>query len=239
MKRSRSEADAVVLLLNRCHARLQSQHFDAALADAQAVIDMSLNKPPEKAFFRAARAFYGLQRWSEALSYFNDLLALNPTNKAAKQEIEKCKARLREQTGEYDFKSMLEEVVAKAPSPDMDRANYIGSIEVRDCAIKSHGRGLFTTQSVQAGELLLCEKAFAAVFANPNESVEAPEKEEGEISDDENRATYIKRRHELEAKAMVKLHRNPSLQAAFAELYSGPGWVDNRDKETGEPIVDE
>lgn len=32
---------------------------------------------------------------------------------------------------------------AQSPNPDMDCATYIGPIEVRPCAIKSDGRGLF------------------------------------------------------------------------------------------------
>ena len=201
---------------------------------------MSLNKPPEKALFRAARALYGLQRWEEALAYFEDLVVLNPANKVARQDVERCRMRLGERGGEYDFRGMLDEAIAKAPAAYLDRADFVGSIEVRDCSIESHGRGLFTTKPVQAGELLLCEKAFVAVFAdNADGSPDNEEDDEGDISEEENKAVYIKRRRELEAKAMVSLHRNPSLQDKFAELYPGPEWVDNRDEETGEVVVDE
>jgi len=237
LKRARSEADAVVLLLNRCHARLQSHHFDAALADATAVIDMSLNKPPEKALFRAARALYGLQRWTESLKYLTDLVSLNPNNAAARHDVARCRERLQEEAGEYDLKAMLQEAIAKAPSPDLDRANYVGPIEVRDCEIKSHGRGLFTTKAVKAGDLLLCEKAFAAIFVDPDQPVRTGETTEE--SEEDIAWLSVDRKHQLVAKTLVKLHRNPSLQAAFADLYPGPIWVDERDEETGQPIMDE
>lgn len=141
---------------------------------------------------------------------------------------------------------MLSEAVSKSPSPDMDRANYTGSIEVRPCAIESHGRGLFTTKDVNAGELLLCEKSFAAVFADPDQQQpvgrsrrKQKEEEGGDGPDEETLWRSLERRDELVAKTLVKLHRNPSLQGAFADLYPGPGWVDERDEETGEPVMDE
>ena len=43
----------------------------------------------------------------------------------------------------------------------MDAATYLGPIEVQGSDGK--GRGLFATRDVKAGELLLCEKAFALV----------------------------------------------------------------------------
>lgn len=82
LRLARNAAHAVPLLLNRSHARLQSAHFDAALADANAVLDMSLNKPPEKAVFRAARALYGLRRFKECLEACESLLGQYPGNKA-------------------------------------------------------------------------------------------------------------------------------------------------------------
>lgn len=232
MKRTRNPADAITLLLNRCHARLQSHHYDAALADATAVIEISQNNAPEKALFRAARALYSLQRWEACLDHLKWLKELNPTNKAAQQDITRCKRRLREKGGDYDVASMLEEAIAKSQSPDMDRANYIGPIAVRDCAIKTHGRGLFTTKAVQAGELLLCEKAFAAVFK--------PMSERQEKSMEETTADFsLVMRQRLVDKTLAKLQNNTSLVKKFQDLYPGPDWKDEIDKETELPVVDE
>ena len=200
---------------------------------------MSLNKPPEKAFFRAARALYGLQRWKESMEYLKKLLSINPNNTAARQDVASCKCRLREEVGEYDFKSMLEEAVAKVPSPDMDRATYVGPIEVRDCEIKLHGRGLFTTRAVAAGELLLCEKAFAVVFADANKSVEASKEKETGATEEGILRLSTARRAELVSNTLVKLHRNPSLQPTFADLYPGPDCADEQDEGTRLPLIDE
>ena len=273
LRRTRDQGDARILLLNRCHARLQSQHYDLALADATAVINMSPNEPSEKALYRAATALYELQRWEEALDHFRNCLSLNPSNNPARTSIEQCTDRIREATtGEYDFKAMLDEAVKKHPMPTMNRATYIGPVEVRDCKIKSHGRGLFTTKAVEAGELLLCEAAFEAVFADPSPEVPVENKKRKREKDIERRKKDIEKRkkdlgmencrtesdaeNEREAQremlwssldhreilahnTLLKLHWNPSLRAAFAELYAGPEWVDKRDEETGLPLVEE
>ena len=208
---------------------------------------MEPKKPPEKALFRVARAFYGLKFWKKALRSFQELISHYPNNQTARQEIARCEMRLREESGHYDFDAMIEEAIAKAPKSDMDRADYIGSIEVRDCAIESHGRGLFTTKDVEAGELLLCEKAFAVNFVDTSPSLEMvegvadEEKDENDKKEQENERTWriIERRRQLIGNALVKLHRNPSLQSAFAELYPGPDWVDEVDEESGQPLADE
>ena len=57
-----------------------------------------------------------------------------------------------ERAGRYVFKAMLAEV---KETPFLDRANYVGPVETRNCSKKSHCRGLFLTNEVKAGELLL------------------------------------------------------------------------------------
>lgn len=138
---------------------------------------------------------------------------------------------------------MLKEVNTKSPTPDMDRATYIGPVAVRECAIKSHGRGLFTTKAVEAGELLLCEKAFAAVFpptfgdnaALPDTALDQYDRDDI----DEEKKVALKRRHCLVMKTFTKLGSNPSLAEGFMNLYAGPDRKPEIDDESGLPVVDE
>lgn len=44
----------------------------------------------------------------------------------------------------------------EAPTTTLDHATYIGPVEIREAAGK--GRGLFVTEAVKLGDLLLCEK---------------------------------------------------------------------------------
>ena len=236
LRRISTKEHAPVLLLNRCQARLLSQHFDSAFEDATAVLEM--DKTNEKALFRAARASYGLGCFNRCRSYLAGLQELYPGNKAATKDIERCELRFREQAGEFDFASMLNEAVIKQPSPRLDRAAYIGPIEVRKCAIESHGRGLFTTKAVKAGELLLCEKAFVTAFA-PDDSQAAAEINQFKDSDADGSEWRLKLRAELAANTLVKLFRNPSVVPVFAGLYPGPDAYEEIDEDTNLPEVDE
>ena len=236
LRRISTEEHALILLLNRCQARLSYQHYDAALEDAMAVLEMDTTS--EKALFRAARASYSLGCFARCRSYLAELVELYPGNKAAIKDIERCELRSQEQAGEFDFASMLNEAVTKQPSPRLDRAAYIGPIEVRKCAIESHGRGLFTTKAVKAGELLLCEKAFITAFA-PEGSKTTAESNHPKDSKSDGSEWRLKLRAELATNIFVNLVRNPSFFTAFADLYPGPNADEVIDNDTNLPELDE
>ena len=236
LRRISTEEHALVVLLNRCQARLSYQHYDAALEDAMAVLEME--PASEKALFRAARASYELGCFDRCHSYLAELVHLYPGNKAAINDIERCKIRSLEQSGEFDFASMLDEAAIKQSSPRLDRAAYIGPVEIRKCAIESHGRGLFTTKAVRAGELLLCEKAFATAFA-PNDIKAAVESHDLKNPKPDGPLWRLKLRAELAMTTFVKLIRNPSSVPAFADLYPGPDADEEIDEDTKLPGVDE
>ena len=200
---------------------------------------LELDTTCEKALFRAARASYSLGCFARCRSYLAKLEVLYPGNKAAIRDIERCDLRIREQAGEFDFASMLDEAVTKQPSPRLDRATYIGPVEVRKCAIESHGRGLFTTKAVKAGELLLCEKAFAAAFS-PNDTMAAAEVNFPKDLLKAEWPTWKKKlRAELAVTTFFKLSRNASVVSAFADLYPGPDANEEIDEDTNLPEVDE
>ena len=236
LRRVSTEEDAKLLLLNRCQARLSSQHYDAALEDAMVVLEMDTTS--EKALFRAARASYSLGCFARCRSFLTELQVRYPRNRAAIEDIERCEVRIREQSGEFDFASMLAEAVIKQPSPRLDRAGYIGPIEVRKCAIESHGRGLFTTKAVKAGDLLLCEKAFATAFASNDSAAIAETSLPKDAKSDESN-WKLKLRSELALTTFYKLSRNPSVVSAFADLYPGPDADEEIDENTQLPEVDE
>lgn len=192
----------------------------------------------EKALFRAARASYDLGCFARCRSYLAELEILYPGNKAASKDIERCELRLREQSGQFDLASMLDEAVIKQPSPRMDRAAFIGSIEVRKCAIESHGRGLFTTKAVKAGDLLLCEKAFATAFVPNDSTATAKTNLPKDPTSDESKWRQ-RLRAELAVATFMKLSRNPSVVSAFADLYPGPDADEEIDEDTNLPEVDE
>lgn len=179
------------------------------MEDANAVLNRLPGK--EKALFRKAEALYQLRRFKETKEVLGHMINLYPCNEIASHRMERVSCRLQEEAGIYDFAGMLKENMQPVKS---DRASYIGSVEVRACQVKSRGRGLFLTKSVNAGELLLCEKAFSVSLLSIQD-------------DDDSNDNGLSgngldvARDDLHKDCVFQFHRNPSLLSAFKALHSG------------------
>ncbi|MCJ1470935.1 hypothetical protein MMC07_009583 [Pseudocyphellaria aurata] len=219
---ARSQDDRQTLILNRCHARISIQCFDTALEDANAVLKHSANN--EKALFRKAEALYHLRQFKDAQKTLDHLTTVFPDNKMAHQRSERVRDRLQEEAGNYDFPAMLE---GTSQPTRVDRASFIGCVEVRPCKVTSRGRGLFLTKPVKLGELLLCEKAFAVSLMSIHENIERGLPGHG----------LDTARDDMYKDCVFQLHRNPSRALSFSELHSGG----SKAKETivdGQRIID-
>ncbi|KAF4455900.1 TPR domain [Fusarium albosuccineum] len=151
--------------LNRSLANLRLGRPEKALSDAFEGTDSQ--SPSERALFREARASYETGAFERCLEKLQELSGSYPENKAASSELHRVKARLKEQqSGEYSFINMYKQ--AKMSPPVIDCATFSRPVEIRQSP--GRGRGLFTTRPVSAGELLLCEKAFAYIWAGDDES---------------------------------------------------------------------
>ncbi|KAL4808512.1 hypothetical protein BDV18DRAFT_158598 [Aspergillus unguis] len=220
--------EALVIRLNRALAYLWSHQFDAALGDCNIVL--ADHKASEKALFRKSQALYHLQRFQESCDVHRVLANEYPDNEAAKAEFKRAQARLAEQqTGNYQFKRMQLEA-KKLPTPSLDHATYIGPVAVR--CTESRGRGLFTTAPVKAGDLLLCEKAFAYAFRSQS-SKEFPVLVHTE-SNSMTQGTQV----DLLRVIAQKLYKNPSLASVFNDLYRGSYEPSNVSNVDGKPVVD-
>jgi len=105
----------------------------------------------------AGLAAYSLGLYSESKAHFDSALKLNPQDLKTQRELIRATTRIHEQTtGDYDFASMIQAV--RSGTIHLDHAKYSGSIEVRSAG--THGRGLFSTDFIKKGSLILCEKAF-------------------------------------------------------------------------------
>ena len=214
--------------LNRSQARLMVGQYDAALQDCLVVL--STHPQMLKGLFRAGRALYQLQRFSESLFYLEMLIAENSNIKGAQEELRKVRQRLHESTtGSYNFKAMHEAVSFK--SPLLDHATYVGPVEVRQT--KFQGRGVFATRAIKAGELVLCEKAFSAVIV----SERAPEALTTNIDINSN-CISIGAHSSVVADTVCKLRDNPSFAPAFTNLYKGDYTPRKMNFVDGEPVVD-
>ncbi|KAK2061682.1 hypothetical protein LY76DRAFT_590189 [Colletotrichum caudatum] len=215
-------------LCNRSLANLRLQRPEKALLDA--VHARSNDTPTEKGLFRESKAHYALEQFDLCAGKLQQVLALNPGNKEAEVELERTGRRIVEQvTGDFKWKHMHKQ--AKETPPIIDCATYSGPVEIRDSP--GRGRGLFTTRSVKAGELLLCEKAFSYVYADENDPT-ASKNLKILMNLDSKRMT-MGGQATLVSTVVQKLHHNPEAASRFMDLYHGDYEVGNASP--GEQVV--
>ncbi|KAF7593305.1 hypothetical protein BBP40_011685 [Aspergillus hancockii] len=201
------------IIRSRAFAFCESGQFDAALSDFR-------DAPPVDAqdIICQARAYYSLEKYEDSSATLRCFRSSKRRKRAEiNTEHNRLLARMNEKKyGEYRFRDLR--AAAEAGTIHLDRATYIGPVE-RKWTDGGRGRGLFTTKGVKAGDLLLCEKAFAIV-THPYTP--------GEIESDD-----------LISAVVQKLHRNPSLVSEFYELnnggYNKPVGIINAD---GRAVVD-
>lgn len=122
-----------------------------------------------KAQFRAATAAYKLDEYEGSksiLSWFHDI---TPDDNAAAALSKDIGLRMREQVhGKYNFDQIRKSADC---SGNVNVARFLFKTEVRPIFGKSIG--LFATQDVKAGDIVLCEKAFAATTSQDKETKSA------------------------------------------------------------------
>lgn len=214
-----------ILQLNRSLANLKLRHYDEALEDAGKLTPKA--QQSEKGLYRAALSLYELGRFQESHQALASLISYYPHCHAAKKEIIRTKQRLREQEhGDYDFGAMYK--AAEDTPPCVDNATFAVNVEVR--ASNGHGRGLFTMNDVTAGELLLCEKAFAYCSSKDSRMSVL-------LNTHTNQGT-VGTQADLITAIAQKMFRNPSLTPVFTSLYHGDYKPVDEAKVDGTPIVD-
>ncbi len=191
-------------------------------------------KPAEKWLFRKAQALYNLQRYRECCEVLKVLCEEYPKNVTAKGELTRAINRIEEQeSGSYQFKQLYMETKKLRP-PHLDHSTYVGPLSVRTSG--SRGRGLFTTEAVQAGDLLLCEKAFAHAFVDTEKAEN--NRDVTLLINAETDSVTMGAQTELIRMIVQKLYRNPSLAAVITDLHHGlykPAGISEVD---GTPVVD-
>ena len=164
---------------------------------------------------------YSLQRFQESLVHLREILLLasehqGPNEEAMKlasERIIEVEQRLREKhDGIYDFQGIARALTKRKPL--LDHATYLGPLQVRET--EGRGRGLFLTKSVKAGQLLFCEKAFTAVYEEPDCTDKMTFVN---VNINTNRIT-IGTQAVLVTETTQKLFRNPSLSPRLLSLHS-------------------
>ncbi|KAJ5208589.1 hypothetical protein N7449_002968 [Penicillium cf. viridicatum] len=215
---SPTEEEMHYLLYYRGLAFFQVDEWDAALRDLDAV---PAGPESDKALRGKAQTLHHLRRFRESCDVFTKLCKKHPEDVGAKNDFREAIGRLVEQKkGGYNFK-MMQEKASKTYPPLLDHATWIGPVTVRQT--KSQGRGLFTTEAVKVGGLLLCEKAFAYATEYPSR----PRWDSNLHVSTETGTTIRGGQLALASSIIEKLDKNPSSASAITEspTHSLPSFI--------------
>lgn len=196
------------VLLNRSSAYILCGSYEAALADCK---DEDW-KASGEALYTATKSLYVLGRFSECRDVVR-LLCIEYPHILHTTWAKMVDNRLLEQShGIYCFHSMYWQAVNHKSY--LNHATFTGPVVVKSSL--GWGRGLFTTTDVQAGQLLLCEKAFSFYAVHDSQDCQV----DLHINLSTDRMTFGTQT-KLVANIISKLSSNPSLIPEFMELYHG------------------
>ncbi|KAF2758999.1 hypothetical protein EJ05DRAFT_328868 [Pseudovirgaria hyperparasitica] len=230
-----TEEELAMLKRNRALAYLKTGQFDAALLDTG--FPSFGAQPNNKALFRAADTLYNLERYDECCQTLELFCSAFSNDSDGPTALARARDRITEQTtGIYPFKRMQALARTMRP-PQLNHATFTGPVEVRQTASK--GRGLFATQAIKAGDLLLCEKAFGYAYAESEGSV--VNRDTSKISllmNIETNQGFLGTQADLLTKLVRKLWCNPSRAPAFKTLFHGQYESPSTPFVDDKPIVD-
>jgi tetratricopeptide (TPR) repeat protein len=215
----------------RAFANLTAKLFTAAKDDALA--SCSEDVIDEKAYYCAGRAAYELGDYTKSKEFFENASKLNPKDSRYKKELKRANSRIKEQEeGMYDFDSMIASV--NEQNVHLDHADWTKNTMIKSTLTR--GRGLFAARDIEAGELVLCEKALCL-----------PNRYDGEEGSDlimYNLNTTSKTQRPAQTALFLqlvqKLYNNPHLNKNFFELDGGSYIRSGKEGSVvdGVPIVD-
>ena len=221
--------ERLTIQLNHALACLKNGNFDEAIRKTKETVPSA-----EKALYRMGQSYYSLEQFDRALEVNQTLARQFPDNAQATVEVNRCLLRCKERdAGTYSFKSMYREAHKLRP-PHLDRATYNGPIETRNSP--GRGSGLFTVKDVKAGDVLLCEKAFAHCYASPlGEDVSS--KISILVNTHTDRIT-VGTQGDLITKIVQKVTKNQSLLPIISKAYHGSYQPATKTICDGESVVD-
>lgn len=158
-----SSTDRLQKLLLRANASLCLDKIPAAFEDAHESLLMDIGN--RNALSLAVYSSYQLSYFELCDRHLRRALDLYPTDDLFLEGRKRVNRRLSELHGHYSFSDMYSEANL-SPFQPLDRASYVGPVEIRQCSDQHRGLGMFVTKDVKVGDLLFVEKAFAAVFVD-------------------------------------------------------------------------
>eukprot|EP00929_Paragymnodinium_shiwhaense_P097942 TRINITY_DN59500_c0_g1_i1.p1 TRINITY_DN59500_c0_g1~~TRINITY_DN59500_c0_g1_i1.p1 ORF type:complete len:824 (-),score=174.82 TRINITY_DN59500_c0_g1_i1:34-2505(-) len=145
-------------LSNRAQCFIKLERFaDAASAAQEAAL---LDETSVKAWFRLGTCNSRLRRWTQAQDALTKALFLEPQNIEAANALRDCRRRELEASGCYAFDEAYGRFLETQGLQPVQLEPFVGPVRVASSS--ERGRGLFVTEKVRRGQLLLCAEALVA-----------------------------------------------------------------------------
>lgn len=154
----RGRATPIVIMAdsNCAQAYLERRQWESALQSAEGAL--SLGPQHVKSLFRKGKALQGLQEFKKALAALEAALELRPYDDSTMAAVAEVKSAYHQSvTGEFDLYNYYLENLPPFCS------DYVGSVEIKSTA--TAGRGLFLTESMKLGQLVIVSNAIALGLA--------------------------------------------------------------------------
>lgn len=155
------------ILSSRAEAYLSNEQYQAALKDSELVL--SRNSFNGRASFQYAKALYGLERYETAIGFLQNVIRTKEAFRKGsfRTVLVDCKTRLLEQReAKYDW---AEVEYCSLNGVENRVANYSGPIISKFSHGK--GRGLFATEDIGNGQVIMVSKAFVSVYFKAPEAI--------------------------------------------------------------------
>ncbi|KAF2727111.1 hypothetical protein EJ04DRAFT_539117 [Polyplosphaeria fusca] len=219
LKQQPTQQETEIIKRNRSLALLRTGQYDAALSD-------------KKSLFHASEALYHFGRFAEFGSLLEQLRVKYPSNSEAVSSLIRAKRRLQKHSnGNINIASLQARATSLYP-PLIDRATYLGPVEIRDT--DDCGSGLFVTRAIEAGELLLCGKAFSYAYV-PDQHRRGNADTKFLMNPETGRG-FIGAQADLLQMIVQRLFKCPSIAPSFTNLYHGSYVSINAHEVDGKPV---
>lgn len=207
-----SSRNQLTLLANRSAAYLALHKYALGLDDAESVL--IVDSTHIKCIFRKAKTLFGLSEYQKALIFLSDV-SLDPLSIRHQQIVndlivESKSLILQSQTGAYPWLEIFQNKFDEL-------AEFVGPVIVKNTATK--GRGLFATDAIQAGQLIMGSKAFARIVDNRPEEFFLNTRFEHKSG---RKSTKDRAQTQLIAEVAHILKEDPEKCQEVYNLYSGP-----------------
>ncbi|BGP34114.1 hypothetical protein JCM10296v2_005929 [Rhodotorula toruloides] len=117
-----------------------------------------------KATLRLARAFEGMRHLTLALEHFAKVIELDAGSKEGAEGKKRIERKMRETNkGEYDWRELEKQAKTNLR---LDVGNFVGTVKLVKMEGRGGGRGVVATRDIEAGELLIVDKAIVVGETN-------------------------------------------------------------------------